>query len=101
MLLGLELAADLGERVSHLVLLGTYARGWLLRELTEEKAEEERLWISLMKIGWGQDNPAFRQFFTAQLIPDGTKEQLDSLNDMMPTLVLHARRDCCAPFEEG
>ena len=124
-------AARHPERVSHLILHGTYARGWLHRPLSQEKAEEEQLWISLMKVGWGQDNPAFRQFFTAQLIPDGTKDQLDSLNEMMrlsaepevavkleqtmhtvnveelapqvtaPTLVVHARQDACVPFDEG
>jgi class 3 adenylate cyclase len=124
-------AAQHPDRVSHLVLLGSYARGWSHRDPSEEAREEKELLTSLMKLGWGRENPAFRQFFTAQLIPDATSEQIDFLNDLMrvsarpdtaaklesnmhdvdvrelaaqisvPTLILHARDDGAVPFEEG
>ena len=124
-------AARHPEKVSHLILLGAYARGWLNRGLSEEQLEEEKLLIAMMKIGWGRDNPAFRQFFTVALMPEGSKEQMDSLSELMrlsaepevaaqleqemhrtdvqdlasmitvPTLVLHARRDEGVPFDEG
>lgn len=124
-------AARHPERVSHLILMGTYARGWLNRDLSDEQIEEESTIISLMKIGWGRDNPAFRQFFTAQIVPDATEEQLKGFTDMMrlsatpetaaklesvmhrldvraeasqisvPTLIMHAREDAGVPFEEG
>jgi len=119
------------EKVSQLILLGAYARGWLNRDLTEEQIKEEKLMISLMQIGWGRENPAFRQVFATQLFPEATTEQLRALEEQMrisaspekavaleremyqidichlasqirvPTLVLHARGDEAVPFEEG
>ena len=119
------------ERVSHLILHGAYARGWLHRDLTAAQIEEERLLISLMRVGWGRENPAFRQVFATQLFPDATLEALRALEDQMrisvspenavrlesemhridirdlaprisvPTLILHARKDEGVPFQEG
>ena len=119
------------ERVRRLILLGTYARGWLHRDLNEEEREEEETLVSLMRVGWGRENPAFRQFFTYQLMPDATPEQMQSFDELMrisadskvaakleremhssnvqelaptisvPTLVMHARDDAAVPFEEG
>ncbi len=36
----------------------------------------------LAEIGWGQQNPAFRQFFTTQYIPGGTAEQHHWFNEL-------------------
>ncbi|HET7011990.1 MAG TPA: alpha/beta fold hydrolase [Anaerolineales bacterium] len=124
-------AARHPDRVSRMVLLGAYARGWLNRDLTEEQVEEERLMIDLMRIGWGRENPAFRQVFATQLFPEATTEELRALEQQMrisvspenavrleremhridvralapevraPTLILHARGDEGVPFEEG
>ena len=124
-------AARYPERVQRLILLGAYARGWLNRDLTEEQREEEETLISLMRVGWGKKNPAFRQFFTAQLMPDATPEQMRSFDELMrmsadpevaakleremhladvqdlaakvsvPTLIFHAREDAAIPFDEG
>lgn len=124
-------AARHPERVSHLVLHGAYARGWLNRDLTEAQIEEEQLMISLMRVGWGRENPAFRQVFATQLFPDATTEELHALEKQMrvsvspenavrleremhrvdvrqlapkvqaPTLILHSRQDEGVPFEEG
>ena len=119
------------EKVSHLVLLGAYAKGALRRDITEQQREEAQTLVKLIRLGWGRDNPAFRQVFTSQFIPDGTREQHQWFNDLertttspenaativemlyqidvtadaerirVPTLVLHARYDARAPFEEG
>lgn len=119
------------ERVSHLILHGSYARGWLNRDLTEEQIEEERLLISLMRVGWGRENPAFRQAFAMQLFPETPHEQIRALEEQMrisvsqdnavrlesemhridvqtlapqitvPTLISHSRGDEGVPFEEG
>lgn len=119
------------EKVSRLILLGAYARGWLNRDLTEAQVEEERLMIDLMRIGWGRENPAFRQVFATQLFPEATTEELRALEQQMrvsvspenavrleremhridvrplaplvqaPTLIAHARGDEGVPFEEG
>jgi pimeloyl-ACP methyl ester carboxylesterase/DNA-binding CsgD family transcriptional regulator len=119
------------EKVSCLILYGAYARGWLNRDLTKEQLEEEKLLIDLMRVGWGRENPAFRQVFATQLRPDVTTEELHALEEQMrvsataenaarlesemhrtdvrhlapqinvPTLVIHAREDAGVPFEEG
>jgi pimeloyl-ACP methyl ester carboxylesterase/DNA-binding CsgD family transcriptional regulator len=129
--LAVRYAARHPERVSALILLGTYARGRLLRARTQEQREEFETVATLMRIGWGRDNPAFRQLFTSLLIPGGTPEQVRWFNDLMrtstspenavrfrrvngmldvrdvarslnvPALVLHARDDAITPFEEG
>ena len=44
---------------------------------------------TLMRLGWGQENPAFRQMFTSQFVPDATKEQADWFNDL--------QRASCSP----
>ena len=38
--------------------------------------------LTLVRLGWGQENPAFRQLFTSQFIPGGTKEQTDWFNEL-------------------
>ena len=119
------------ERVSHLVLLGGYAVGWKKRARTEAEKEAGEAMLTLMRLGWGQENPAFRQMFTSQFIPGGNKEQADWFNEFqrissspadaarnllangetdvssllsqvkVPTLVMHARHDARVPFESG
>jgi pimeloyl-ACP methyl ester carboxylesterase/DNA-binding CsgD family transcriptional regulator len=118
------------ERVSHLVLYGGYARGVARRDAPET----ERLYraiIELARLGWGTDNPAFRQVFTSRFIPGGTDEQMSWFNELCrkttspaiaarllegranidvldllgqvqaPTLVVHARDDGVTPIAEG
>ncbi len=124
-------AARHPEKVSHLIVHGGYARGWLNRDLTPEQIEEEKLVISLMRVGWGRDNPAFRQVFAIQLFPQAPSEQIHALEAQMrlsvspenavrlesemhridvrqlatqikiPTLILHSRGDEAVPFNEG
>ena len=119
------------ERVSHLILYGGYVVGWRKRARTEaEKAAGDAM-LTLMRLGWGQENPAFRQMFTSQFIPDANKEQADWFNELqrisssaedaarnllangeveissllpqvsVPTLVMHCRNDARVPFEAG
>jgi class 3 adenylate cyclase/pimeloyl-ACP methyl ester carboxylesterase len=73
------------ERVSRLVLLGGFAVGWKKRARTEAEKEAGEAMLTLMRIGWGQENPAFRQMFTSQFIPDATKEQADWFNELQRT----------------
>ena len=124
-------AASHPERVSRLVLYGGYAVGRNLRALTTAEKEEEEAMRTLMRVGWGKENPAFRQLFTSQFVPGGSKEQADWFNELqrttvsgemaarisattaaidvsallmrvsVPTLVLHARDDARVPFEAG
>jgi len=122
-------AAHHPERVSRLILLGGYALG--SRKRPGANIEQQEAMISLARIGWGAENPAFRQMFTSQFMPDATKEQWEALNQMQrisvspecaarhldvsgnidvtallsqvtaPTLVMHARGDARVPFESG
>lgn len=119
------------ERVSRLVLYGGYAVGRNRRLLTTAEKEEEEAMTTLMRVGWGKENAAFRQLFTSQFVPGGSKEQADWFNELqritvsgemaaristitgaidvsallprvsVPTLVLHAREDARVPFEAG
>lgn len=126
-----EYAVRHPQRVSHLVLYGAYARGRFHRKPTQEQAREAEAMLDLMKVGWGKDNPAFRQVFTTLFMPEGTPEQINWFNELqrkttspenavemetafynidvsrslsqvtVPTLVLHARDDAMVAFEEG
>lgn len=119
------------ERVSHLILYGTYARARSLRGPTAEQVEERKALLTLTRHGWGRDDPAYRQIFTLGFIPGATSEQMHWFNDLQrqstsgenavrfmttfdqidvvdllprvktPTLVLHARDEARVPFEEG
>jgi len=119
------------ERVTHLILHGGYARGRLKWAGSPKAREEAETMIKLAELGWGQQNPAFRQFFTTQFIPDGTPEQHQWFNELeristspvnaarfmrvlheidivamlprvsCPTLVFHCVRDARVPFDEG
>src|SRR5829696_634870 len=63
------------ERVTHLVLHGGYARGRALRISTAQQQESAEMMLKLVELGWGGQNPAFRQFFTSLFIPDASLEQ--------------------------
>jgi pimeloyl-ACP methyl ester carboxylesterase/DNA-binding CsgD family transcriptional regulator len=127
--IALEYAARHPERVSHLVLLGTYARGRLKR--LPQRREESEAQLKLVEVGWGGDDPSYRQFFASQFMPGATLEQLRLMSELQrvssspedavrilrsfyeidvseslpriscPTLVLHARGDLRVGFEEG
>ena len=122
-------AARHPERVSKLILYGGYALGW--RKRPGSNVEQHEAMLTLMRIGWGSENPAYRQMFTSQFLPDGTKEQFDALNELQrlstspegavryysatgdvdvigllpqitaPTLVMHVRGDADVPIEMG
>ena len=68
------------ERVSHLILYGAFALGGKKRAPAEKEMREAM--ITLMRLGWGADNPSFRQMFTARFIPGGTHEQADYFNEL-------------------
>jgi pimeloyl-ACP methyl ester carboxylesterase len=118
------------ERVRRLVICNGYAAGWRLRANAEEIARREAM-LTLTEIGWGSDNPAYRQLFTSLYVPDATHEQMDWFNEMqrlsaspenavelqrtlgemdvrallprlrVPTLIFHSRHDHCVPFSQG
>ena len=79
-LLAIEYAARNPERVTHLVLYGSYARGRYRRG--EGEFEQSRLLGELMRVGWGGTVPAFRQVFSSMFIPSAGEEQKRWYDDM-------------------
>ena len=125
-------AARHPERVSHLILYGGFATGANKRPtLTATGRERLAAMNTLVKQGWGADNPAFRQIFTSLLMPTANKDQADAFNELQrlsaspecaaryletvgdltvlellsqvkaPTLVMHVRDDCLVPIKLG
>lgn len=118
------------ERVARLILYGAYAQGWARRGSPEHARKYDSI-TELMRVGWGRDNPAFRQVFTSRFVPEATEEQLAWFNELcrkaatphnaaevmvsrsqidvadllpqlrVPTLVLHARADEVCPLSQG
>ena len=116
------------EKVSHLILYGSFAS---LGGLSPEQKKLGLTLLELIRLGWGQENPAFRQAWTSLYIPDGTAEQWQWFNELQristspenayrlfisiaqidvtkllphvkaPTLVVHRRGDAVVPFELG
>jgi pimeloyl-ACP methyl ester carboxylesterase/DNA-binding CsgD family transcriptional regulator len=119
------------ERVSHLVLYGTYARGRNKRFTIPLEPEKAKVMLEMLRLGWGQEDHAFMRSFATQFQPEGSIEHLRSWCELQnaatsaenaveltrvmfdvdvtdeaaritcPTLVAHPDRDAVAPFEEG
>jgi pimeloyl-ACP methyl ester carboxylesterase/DNA-binding CsgD family transcriptional regulator len=125
-------AARHPERVSRLFLWGSYCRGPLRRgSPTPQHLEHVHMLRKLAEMGWGSDEPTFRQVFASLLVPGATMEQWRHFTDRMrlcctgrnasrflammeqidvqdlarrvrcPTLVLHSRYEARNPYEEG
>jgi len=119
------------ERVTHLAIYGGWARGIMRRDPSPEQVRQAHAMVELVELGWGSENPLYRQLFTSLFIPDATPEQAawfneqertctspataariiriysefdvtqDAVDVRCPTLVLHLRDDQRVPFEEG
>ena len=126
-----EFANEHPERVSHLVLYGSYARGAQARPGYDR--EEEEALETLIRKGWGRDTPTFRQLFTSGFFkPDADPGLISHFNNMqrasadpdtaaryyrsvhnrgdgsgifrhvsVPTLVIHCQDDMAVSQEEG
>ena len=118
------------ERVSRLILYGGFSLGWRKSGSARLVSQLEAL-LTLVRQGWGQDNPAFRQIFTSLFVPGATEEEANWWNDLermstspenasrlintfgeidvrdllpkvaAPTLVVHSRGDVPVPFKLG
>ena len=44
-----------------------------MRASGEDEKRAAALDLELARVGWGRDDPAFRQVFAAQFLPDGTR----------------------------
>jgi pimeloyl-ACP methyl ester carboxylesterase len=119
------------DRVSRLILYGTYSRGASHRPGFD--SEEDLAMLTLMRKGWGRDTPGIRQMFTTAYFGDDAdpgliahfnrlqraaadgdtaaryQESLNRRGDARellagirtPTLVVHCRDDQIISFEEG
>lgn len=126
-----EFAARHPERVSALVLYGGYVHGRAARARNPDEQRFAVLLPDLAELGWGRDEPTFRQVFAARFMPEGTREQWDEFNELQrrttspenaarfmrgfsvidvteaakrvtcPTLVVHVRGDLGPPVAEG
>lgn len=124
-------AARHPDRVTHLVLCGAYARGRAVRATSDEESRAAALDLDLARVGWGRDDPAFRQVFAAQFVPDGTRADWEAFDHLQrrttspenavrfleefsridvrdharavacPTLILHSRDDRRVPMRYG
>ena len=64
-----------------LILYGGYATGWAHRE-DSEGLRRFRAMTELARLGWGKDNPVFRQLFTREFVPDARPEQIEWFNEL-------------------
>jgi pimeloyl-ACP methyl ester carboxylesterase len=119
------------ERVSHLILYGSYARGRQHRDEEEFSPAMEDAMCALIRSGWGSDNDAYRELFSARFVSRGNREHIGWLNELeaisatpamaeryfralgtidvsdmlpkvtAPTLVLHCQGDRATPIRYG
>ena len=124
-------AARHPERVSRLVLCGSYIRGAYTDGAPEEMIRRAEALEQMIDVGWNDDSHAFREVFANLLLPEGTREeqrwlaelQRESVDGDMarrlwrafheidvrgvaeqvatPTLAFHVRGDDMVPFEYG
>ena len=124
-------AARHPERVSRLVLCSAYAQGRAVRASGEDEKRAAALDLELARVGWGRDDPAFRQVFAAQFLPDGTRADWAAFDQLQrrttspdnavrfleefgridvrdlarevscPTLIMHSRDDHRVPLRFG
>lgn len=119
------------EKVTHLVLYGSYARGRLHRHEGRYTPEMLEALCTLIVNGWGSDNESYRELFSALYVPSGNRESMRWMNDLervsaspemaarylraladidivdllpqvrIPTLVLHRKGDKAVAFNVG
>jgi pimeloyl-ACP methyl ester carboxylesterase/DNA-binding winged helix-turn-helix (wHTH) protein len=124
-------AARHPQRVTKLVLCGAYARGRAVRAVGDEEKRAAALDLDLARVGWGRDDPAFRQVFAAQFLPDGSRADWAAFDQLQrrttspenavrfleefgridvrelarqvlcPVLVMHSRDDHRVPMRSG
>lgn len=118
------------ERVTKLLLLGGYVRGWRHRDEPDSVAVGEAR-CALIRAGWGSDNKAIRQMFTTIYMPNAPAESQTWFTDLQkkttspenaaeillahgdvdireilpkvrtPTLVINGRNDIGVPYAQG
>jgi pimeloyl-ACP methyl ester carboxylesterase len=123
-------AARHPERVTRLILYGAYAQG-RNRRGSQNDAVTAQTMLAMMQQGWGQPDSAFMRAFSSLYLSDASRVHIKSFAEMqrlstsgeiaarlrvacdeidildllptitVPTLVIHARHDNVAPYEQG
>jgi pimeloyl-ACP methyl ester carboxylesterase len=70
------------ERVSHLVLCGTFAQGRRKRARSSDELELAEARIDMVRLGWGRPDPTYRQMFVARFLPDGDQDEWRSFDEL-------------------
>ncbi len=129
--IAIEYAIRHPERVSHLVLFGSYVTGRRLWQGTGEHDREAAALSELIHVGWGTNVDAYRQLFASLFMPDADMTLIRQFNELkrlsastevaerivsiidrldvtasarrlrVPTLVLHCEGDQRIPFDQG
>jgi len=127
--IGMAYAARHPGRVTQLILVGVFARGW--PPPGSMITEQFNAMLTLIRLGWGRDNPAFRQLWTTLFRPDASPAETEWMNEFQritsspenaarmmaefpkidvtdllpkvscPTLVIHSRDEAVVPASEG
>jgi pimeloyl-ACP methyl ester carboxylesterase/DNA-binding CsgD family transcriptional regulator len=123
-------AARYPENVAGLILIGGYARGEARRGNPGERELIEGM-AQVFRHGWSQDNPVFKDVYTASFVPGGNEKQRRWFHDLLdksitpdvgadlllaraevdvtdildqvtvPTLIVHLRNDKVCPLSES
>jgi len=129
--IAIDYAARHPERVTNLVLYGSYAQGRLRRTDTPLEAEKAQVLAGVTRLGWGKEDHDFLQVWASRFQPGGTREHLCSWSEQMraatdaetavrllqigwdidvreaarkikcPVLIVHPERDVVSPIEGG
>ena len=125
----IEYAARHPERLTRLILYGSYAGAMV--GASPEELELQSAFEALIRVGWARPTSEFRRVFSSMMIPGGTEEQMRWLDDLqrmavdadtavvarsqrqvadstprlaeldLPTLVLHSRGDQMNDFRHS
>ncbi len=128
--IAIRYAAKHPERVSHVIVYGTCARGSWERASDDRRRELAALG-QLIRVSWGSDEPGFRQVYDAKFMPDGPLETWRAFDELqrrstsprnalrlwnafgaldcsesarqldVPTLILHSTNDLVWSFAEA
>lgn len=119
------------QRVSDLVLYGTWGRGRFRRPELPHEIEKARVMLDIARLGWAQEGHAFLRAWASVFQPGGTAEHMRCWGELQKasaeaetavellrstwesdvldtaerlrcrTLIMHAERDAVAPVHEG
>jgi len=70
------------ERVTHLVLLGSYAQGRRKSARAPDELALADARVEIVRLGWGRPDPAYRQIFVSRFLPEATQEQWRSFDEL-------------------